>query len=690
MNRKLGLLAALLLSGSGLWAQGLPPGFGTGLPSIRNWADGSHYIELRPENKRMVPWQVDVETGEATRYEAPAPVARPSVRVVNGDITYTTKEGTKTLTSTAATEYNPVLSPDGKWVAFTRDNDLYAQEVATGREVRYTFDGSEVVKNGYASWVYYEEILGRGSNYRSFWWSPDNRHIAFFRSDDTPVPVFPIYNARGQHGYVEYTRYPKAGDPNPEVNVGVVTVEGGPVVWADFNPKTDQYFGEPFWRPDGSGLLVQWMSRGQDRLKLYEVNPENGTKKEVYDEKQPTWIDWIGEIRWLQDGRFLLIRDFDGWEQIYLHRADGSLQRKLTQGRKWNTQIVKVDEAGQKVYFTSCGELSTRTDFYSVGLNGKDQRRLTFGEYTHKNISLSPDNSHFITYYENVTTPTCVAVVNVKTGKVKVLGDSKAPGYDPSRYARTEMLWIKTPEGFDLPAYVTWPYPFEEGKKYPVVMQIYGGPNAGTVSDRWASLQFRQENKYIRIAVDHRGSGHCGKVGMNYMHRNLGKWEMEDYIAWMKYLRTMPCVDAERVMISGGSYGGYITALALTYGSEYFQYGYAKYGVMDWQLYDSHYTERYMDRPQDNPEGYKAASVLTYADRYQAHGPAMLHIVHGMMDDNVHVQNSIQLVDTLQHLNKTFELMLFPNERHGWMGVKGQFTSGETERFMEQYLFRKD
>lgn len=690
MNRTLLLLAALLLSLGELCGQGMPPWLNRRLPNIRGWADDSHYIEYHLENKQMVAWQVDAMTGDSVRYTMPKPEVRVAVRLENEDIFYLTREGKKQLTSTVAAEKTPVLSPDGNWVAFTRDNDLYALEVATGREVRYTFDGSEVVKNGYASWVYYEEILGRGSNYRSFWWSPDSRHIAFFRSDDTPVPVFPIYNARGQHGYVEYTRYPKAGDPNPEVNVGIVAVEGGPVAWADFNPKADQYFGQPFWRPDGSGLLVQWMPREQDNLKLYEVNPLNGSKKEVYDEKQPTWIDWIGEIHWLKDGRFLLVRDFDGWEQIYLHHADGSLQKKLTNGRKWKTEIVKIDEGEQKVYFTSCGEWSTRTDFYSVRFNGKDQRRLTFGEYTHKNISLSPGNSYFITFYENVSTPPRAAVVHIKSGRVREIADADVPEYDPDRYARTEILRLKTPEGFDLPAYVTWPYPLEEGKKYPVVMQIYGGPNAGTVSDRWTSLQYRKENNCIRIAVDHRGSGHCGKVGMNYLHRNLGKWEMEDYIAWVKLLRTYPCVDSTRVMISGGSYGGYITALALTYGGEYFQYGYAQYGVMDWRLYDSHYTERYMDRPQDNPQGYQAASVLTYAGRYQTHGPSMLRIVHGMMDDNVHVQNSIQLVDTLQHLNKTFELMLFPNERHGWMGVKGEFTSGEIQRFMERHLYKKE
>lgn len=691
MNKKYVIGWMLFLCGSSLCAQTKTalsaPVYERPLPAVTGWADGSRYLERRTEGKKTTWYAVDALTGKEHPWTWPDRELKPTVKVADGEVYYFGKQGKKRLTDTEAVEKNPVLSPDGKWVAFTRENDLYAVEVASGREIRYTSDGSEVVKNGYASWVYYEEILGRSSNYCSFWWSPDSRHIAFFRCDDSTVPVFPLYNAQGWHGYTEYTRYPKAGDPNPEVKVGIVPLEGGKVVWADFNAKEDQYFGQPFWRPDGSSLLVQWMPREQNNLKLYEVKPQTGDKKEIYDEKQPTWVDWISGIHWIKDG-FLMIRDFEGWEQIYWYRPEDSLCRKLTGGRKWNTKILKVDEREKKVYFTSCGELSTRTDFYCVSFNGKEQR-LTFGEYSHKNISLSPDNRFFITRYENVNTPPRIAVVQVKTGKVRVIGDSRPTGFDPEQFARTEMLWLKTPEGFDLPASITWPHPFEEGKKYPVVIQVYGGPNAGTVSERWLPLRYRESVNCIGIAIDHRGSGHCGKAGMNYMHRNLGKWEMEDYIAWVKYLRTFPGVDGKKVMISGGSYGGYVTALALTYGCEYFQYGYAKYGVMDWRLYDSHYTERYMDRPQDNPEGYQAASVLTYAGRYQTHGPAMLRIIHGMMDDNVHVQNSIQLVDTLQQLNKTFELMLFPDERHGWMRAKGEYTSGDYQRFLNNYLWKE-
>lgn len=678
--KKISIIIFLLVTVCYCWGQKLP--------SVTGWKDGNHYLEQVREGKNSVLYAVDVKTGERTPYTPAKKKALAVVEISSGEVVYTAPDGSrKQLTRIPAGEKNPVLSPDGRWVAFTRDNDLYAIEIASGREVRYTADGSDVIKNGYASWVYYEEILGRASEYRSFWWSPDSRYLAFFRTDDSRVPVYPLYNVKGQHGELEINRYPRAGDPNPEVRVGIVSVEGGEVAWADFNSETDQYFGTPFWRPDGSGLLVQWMPREQNNLKLYDVNPVTGVKREIYNEEQPTWVNWITSLHWVKDG-FMMIRDFDGWEQIYLHNSDGSLRQKLTSGRKWDTEIVRIDEKNRQVYFISKGEISTRNDFYSVGFDGKRQRRLTFGEYNHKNIRLSPDNCYFLTQYDNSSTPTRLSVVNVRNGKVKVLGDLKDASFDSTRMGKKEMLWLTTAEGFKIPAIVYWPVNMEEGRRYPLDIHVYGGPNRGSVSDYWSLFDSGRDEDCIRVVMDHRGSGHCGKVGMNYMHRNLGKWEMEDYIAWVKLLRTYPNVDSTRVMISGGSYGGYMTALALTYGAEYFQYGYAKYGVMDWILYDSHYTERYMDLPKDNPEGYKAASVFTYLDRYQSCGPAMLRIVHGMMDDNVHMQNSMQLVDALQQMNRKFELMLFPGERHGWI-KKMKFTLEDFKDFKNRYLKRK-
>ncbi len=461
-------------------------------------------------------------------------------------------------------------------------------------------------------------------------------------------------------------------------------VETGSVVWADFDSDVDQYFGTPFWRPDGSSLLVQWMPREQNELRLYDVHIGTGVAKSIYQENYPTWIDWIARLTWVGDD-FLMIRDGDGWQQIYYYAADGTLKNKLTSGRNWNTEILKVDEKNKWVYYQSNGELSTRTDLYRVRFNAKQQQRLTFGEYSHDNFLISPDGSYVITTYANVKTPARIALIDTKSGKYQVIADLKGPKLDDGNLKWRDMVWLTTKDGFRLPGCISFPKNRKEGEKYPVIFQIYGGPNTPSVKERWLSPRFAGLEDVIRISVDHRGSGHCGKKGMDYMHRNLGKWEMNDYIEWVEWLRKQPYVDSTRIMISGGSYGGYMAAMAVTYGAGYFQYAISEYPVVDWALYDSHYTERYMDRPQDNPEGYRAASVLTYLDRYQSKGESMLYLLHGLMDDNVHVQNTFQLVDSLQKLEKQFRLMVFPNERHGWF-VKLKYTAKAKNDFMNECL----
>lgn len=639
------------------------------LPRITEWKDNSHYVMVEYGQKpgESQTYLVDARSGKKKSYTE---TALP----VNGR-----------RAKAPVQEKIFKVSPDGKQVAFVRDNDLYTLDIASGKETRYTDDGSDDILNGRASWVYYEEILGRDSKYAAFWWSPDSRYLAFYRFDDSEVPVFPIYNSMGQHGYVENTHYPKAGDPNPKVKIGVVDVAAGSVTWADFNPDEDQYFGTPFWCPDGSGLLVQWMPREQNELRLYELNPASGASKAIYDEKYPTWIDWIEDLTWVHDG-FLIVRDGDGWEQIYYYGNDGTPKGKLTAGNNWKTKILKVDEAKKLVYYQSCGELSTRTDLYRVRLDGTRQQRLTFGDYTHDKFLISPDGSYVITTYANVTTPPRIALIDTRNGKHRDIADSKGPKLDEANLKYKDMVWLTTKDGFRLPGCISWPKDMKEGVKYPVVMQIYGGPNSPSVKEYWSSPRFLNSDSLIRISVDHRGSGHCGKKGMDYMHRHLGKWEMNDYIEWVEWLRQQPYVDPERIMISGGSYGGYMAAMGVTYGAGYFQYAISQYPVVDWTLYDSHYTERYMDRPQDNPEGYKEASVLTYVDRYQSKGKSMLYLEHGLMDDNVHVQNTFQLVDALQKQEKQFWLMTYPNERHGWF-VKLKYTSKARENFTNECFF---
>ena len=559
---------------------------------------------------------------------------------------------------------------------------------------RLTSDGSKLILNGYASWVYMEEILGRSSQYRSYWWSPDSKKIAFFRSDDTKVPLFVITNAKGLHGEVEYTHYPKVGDPNPSVKIGIISPNGGAAVWTNINEKQDQYFGMPYWKTDGSSLLVQWMPRSQDQLKIYEVNPKTGNIKEFYSEQQKTWVKLTDDgerISFLQNGKgFILSSDKTGWKHLYYYDMNEKLINQITTGNFTVNKIEFIDEANQLVYFSAKGKENTaRIDYYSVSMDGTNLKRLSFGDYNHSLVSLSPTASFFITTYSNSATPEKMVLFNNQGKIIKVLGDSKAAGFDDNSIAKTDFLRVKSDDGlFDLPMKVTWPINMDPTKKYPVLISIYGGPDAGTCWDSWTltgAQQWYAKEGLIQVVMDHRASGQFGKVGVNYMHRDLGHWELVDYATMVKWLIANKQADPTKICIAGFSYGGYIGSLALTKGAEVFTHALVGGPVTDWTLYDSHYTERFMDLPSENPEGYKTGNVMNYVDKYKG----VMQIVHGEIDDNVHMQNSLQLISKLQDAKKDFEMMVYPGGRHGWPGNKAMHFQNLKTQFIYKHLLEK-
>ncbi|MFC5411451.1 DPP IV N-terminal domain-containing protein [Larkinella bovis] len=638
------------------------------LPTVSGWADDSHYLLLKDKKT----YSIDAKTGQEGEDTRKSDwKVSPPLSALAG-----------------ANSQNPTVSPDGKWLAFTRDSkDLYLKNLGNNEEKRLTSDGSETVYNGYAAWVYWEEVLGRNTQHKAFWWSPDSKYLAFMRFDEAKVPVFAIAGATGQHGYLERQRYPKPGDPNPLVQMGLVEVASGKIVWADFDANADHYFGTPFWTPDSKALWMQLKNRAQDNLKLLAVDPATGRKTELVSESQKTWVDWLTTVHFLPDGKhFIRQSDESGWMHLYLHTMDGRLKNPITSGNYTVTGLSLIDAKNGWVYFTARKENSARIDLYKVKLDGKGLQRLTFGDYTHQ-VQVSPGGSYFITTYSNLQTPPKMALLD-KTGKmIRELGDAKGPDFDKFTVARTELVRVPTPDGFQLPVMIKYPTNFDPNKKYPVLISIYGGPNAGRVYDRWnfsPQEQWYAQDGLLQVGIDHRASGHFGKTGQNFMHRNLGKWEMEDYSTAVNWLIEKGLVDPRKVAITGGSYGGYVTALALTRGADVFTHGIANFGVMDWHLYDSEYTERFMDTPAENPDGYRESSVLTYADRLKG----TLRIVHGTMDDNVHMQNSIQLVDKLEDLNKHFEFMVYPGARHGF-GTKGKHAQAETARFIYRYLLEK-
>ncbi|MEY4703410.1 MAG: hypothetical protein RIR96_1307, partial [Bacteroidota bacterium] len=602
------------------------------------WLTGSQYM-YTGQNGKVV---FDAKNGLERKATDSDALKRTSVElpyIKNGDLYFNVDGKPKQLTKDEAPEENPTLSPDGQYIAYTKNNNLYAVSISEGKEIQLTNDGTDVVLNGYASWVYMEEILGRASQYKAFWWSPDSKNIAFFRSDETKVPEFTMTDAPGQHGVVSSLRYPKVGDPNPEVKVGIVSPKGGSIVWADFNEKDDQYFGLPYWKPDGSSLLVQWMNRLQNELKIWQVNPTNGSKNIFLTETQKTWINLDDEgdrILFLKSGKgFLYLSDQSGYQHVYLYDMDGKLKADLTSSPKTNvTEINHVDEKNNMLYFTARKENTARKDLYRVKLDGKKMQRLTFGEYNHANFQFSPDFQYFTTSYGNAQTPNGLAILNTNGKMIKTVSEGKGAQFDSIELAETKMVRVMSEDSlYALPMKITWPMKMEKGKKYPVLISIYGGPNAGTVMDTWSltgSQQWYAKEGLIQVAMDHRASGHFGKEGVNYMYHNLGYWEMKDYSTMVKWLIDSAQADPFKICITGFSYGGYLSCYALTYGSGVFTHGMAGGSVIDWSLYDSHYTERFMGTPANNPEGYKTSSVLSHTKNYKG----MLQIVHGIVDEN--------------------------------------------------------
>ena len=666
---------------------------------------------------------------------------------------------------------NLTYSPDSTKLAFTRDNDLYMVDIASGAETRLTFDGSDVILNGYASWVYYEEIFGRPSRYRAFWWSPDSKKIGFYRFDNSQVPMFPIYSAfadpeaAASHsqsprvtdlslgGSLSETRYPKAGQTNPQVRIGIVDLTdecvGCPmrcedaITWADFDPALDQYFGIPFWGPDSKEFFIARMPRLQNTIDLYAVSAEDGSKRHVYNETYKTWLNWFDGVVFTDSGLYM-VREFETlWQQIYFLSYDGKTFRRLTDGPNWNVAIVRVDEKKGDVYYTATRDAVAKQALYKVDRKGVITA-LTDPAYNATRITFSPDGKYFVASLSNMTTPTQIALIankggvvsdgkdnvcahpqspqkaqmldgkvwkdvdlaaeKVKYPAVNIVADMKGPDFDPARYALPELVYITVEDGLNLPGMIVYPKDFDPSKKYPVHVDIYGGPNTPLVRDRWVrpntSNQWYSENGIIQITVDPRAAGHNGRAGLDMIYRQLTVWEVKDFCQWAECLQNLPYVDAEKIGVEGFSFGGTMTSMLLMQAPDKFHYGIAGGGVYDWALYDSHYTERYMDTPQNNPEGYAVSKVLNYvegypteySDTYVKAGEAesvMLKLTHGTGDDNVHHQNTLHLLDAMHKAGKKFDFMIYPDGMHGYHGYQGEHFQNANNEFWLKYLLTK-
>jgi dipeptidyl-peptidase-4 len=390
----------------------------------------------------------------------------------------------------------------------------------------------------------------------------------------------------------------------------------------------------------------------------------------------------------MQNGSGFIVRSFSNdWDNLYYYGWDGKLISRLTDFNFRVTEISRVDEEEKMVYFSATGKESTDKHLFRVGIDGKNLLQLTSGDGTH-NVSISPKGNYFIDTWSSIESPGSIILLDKKGKIIREVHKFKNPSFDPDKNSKAEMVKIMTSDGlFNMPSIIIYPVNFDPYKKYPVIFTIYGGPNSSRVTNKWMGNvpSWNSQNGIITFIVDHRGSGHFGKKGQDYLYRSLGKWEILDYADAVMWLRTKPFVDPARMGITGSSYGGYMTCLALTKGAAYWTHGFAESSVTDFRLYDNIYTERFMDTPGENPEGYRDGSALSFTNRYIG----KLYLNHGDMDDNVHMQNSIYLISKLQDEGKEFEFMLYPGERHGIQGLKGTHSDNEANNFWLHNFFGK-
>jgi len=586
----------------------------------------------------------------------------------NHDLYYVTLDGktANRLTDSPAPEELATFSPDGQRVAFVRNDDLYVVDVGGTKERRLTETGSTTVHNGKADWVYYEEVFNR--SWRAYSWSPDSQGIAFLQFDDGPVSSFTLTNPLEVHQPTEFQRFPLAGTPNPRVRLGVVRAHGGDVQWVN----TDTYLPDNMlithvgWMPDSKSLYYYVQDRTQRWLDVvrFELGTQISTR--LFREQTQAWVDNPGALTFLPDASFLWLSERDGWRHVYHYRADGTLVQRVTEGEWEVREILVADAPGERICFSATRDSHLAENLYQVCRNGTDLKRLTSAPGSH-HITANSRGTLLIDSHSDVTRPARVQLCDSQGQTLRVLDANPVASISRYELSPVELVRIPLKDGFVVEGSLIKPPGFDVRKKYPVWLLTYGGPHAPTLSDSWqGGRTFEQLLAHMGIIAfrcDPRSASGKGAVSTWTAYRQLGVQELRDIEEVLDWLAAQPFVDSARIGMSGHSYGGFLTAFALTH-SKRFAAGIAGAPVTDWRNYDSIYTERYMLTPQENPDGYRQTSVVTAAK--DLHGRLLL--IHGARDDNVHLTNTLQLVNALQKANQTFELMIYPPDRHGISG----------------------
>ena len=576
------------------------------------------------------------------------------------------------------------ISPNGGYVSFIRGRDLWLIELASGRQTQLTRDGSETIGNGVAEFVADEEM----DRHTGYWWAPDDSAIAFARIDETPVPVQRRFEIHADRTEVVEQRYPAAGDPNVLIQLGVVSPQGGSVRWLDLGADPDIYLARVDWI-DGGRLGFQRQSRDQRRLDLIEVDLDTGEQRTLASETSASWVSLHNNLRFLADGNILWSSERSGFQHLYLLDRDGALLRALTAGDWLVESVLAVDEAAGLVYFSATRDSALERHVYSAPLAGGEPRRLTQTPGWH-DARFAGNASVYVDLWSNPDTPPQTELHRADGSLIATLvrNDPRDAEHPYAKYLDDqrpiEFGTLTAADGEILHYSLIKPGDFDPQKKYPAVVHVYGGPAAQTVKRVWAPdfNQYLARQGYVVFSIDNRGTPRRGVKFSSALFRHQGGVEVEDQLRGVEHLQSLPYVDGGRIGVYGWSNGGYMTLMLLAKHSDHYACGVAGAPVTDWALYDTHYSERFMDRPDDNAAGYQDSAVFAHLDGLSS--PLLL--LHGMADDNVLFANTTKLMSALQTRAIGFELMTYPGAKHSLSGSDNLHKLKTIEAFFRRCL----
>ncbi|HUP88763.1 MAG TPA: alpha/beta fold hydrolase, partial [Longimicrobiales bacterium] len=542
-------------------------------------------------------------------------------------------------------------------------------DLAAKTEKRLTTGGSDSIFNGAFDWVY-EEEFGMAQAWR---WSPDSRYVAFWQTDERKVPVVQLTNYEGKWPSWMKVNFPKVGDPNPQVRIGIADVQTGNTVWFDRTDPSEEYIPRVYWTSDPNTIAILTLNRAQNNARLYFFDVKTGTRRKVLEETAKTYIDVFDFFAGVQDfltfpvgtREFFWLSDRDGYQHIYRYDYTGKLLNQVTRGQFMVARVESIDPKSRMIYYASTEVSPLERHLYAVKFDGTGKRRLTQQTGNHR-FNMSPIGKFYIDSWSNTQKPRQVELWSTAPKMLKSFETNpQVTQYVAAHaYSPLELFKFTTSDGVTLDGQMIRPPDFDPSKKYPVIVSIYGGPGSQQVYNQWAGSgwdQYMAQQGFLVVGLNNRGSGNYSRDFQKIVYGQLGKWESNDFAELARYLQKQPYVQGDRIAIHGTSYGGYMTVMTMENYPDLFHAGIANSPGTDWSLYDTIYTERYMGLLPDNKAGYDASSVVAKASSLKGY----LMLVHSGLDENVHPQHTMQLLTALINAGKDAEFRFFPPGAHG-------------------------